>query len=306
MMKKIILAIYIFLSLECCGQVWIEKGAVWHYDWYTIGSGGFDKIMYTGDTVIGSKTCQTLLKVRYAFFGTPNGGIAGGLPDTLGKEFTYASGDTVFYFVNNKFSVLYNFGAKPGDTWNLGIDTSFSACSKSIAIVDSIGTMMINSNSYRWISLSAKTNSSVTLLGKALERMGSIGSYLFLLYNFCDNQLWEPYFFNFHCFSDQAFDLYNPTGNACEYLLERVGTTDLQPEIVEIYPNPAGYSITIQAEGHSIKYLEIFDYQGKLVSSRHSVPVAGQLIVSDLKKGLYFVHFIDESGRPHNGKFIKL
>lgn len=305
-MKKIILAVYVFLSLECCGQVWVEKGAVWHYDWWTIGSGGFDKITYTGDTVIGNKTCQTLLKVRYTFFGTPDGGIAGGLPDTLGKEYTHVSGDTVFYFVNNKFSVLYNFGAKSGDSWDLGIDTSFAKCSKSIAIVDSTGTMVINHKTYRWISISAKTESSVTLLGKAVEHIGSIGSYLLPQYNYCDNQLWEPYFFTFHCFEDNTFELYNPTSYKCEYLLDRVGLTNPLLNVIEFFPNPVSDAITIKPGGFTIQKLEIFDNTGKPVISQQSTPFTGQVIVTGLKSGLYFIHIIDDKNQPHITKFIKL
>lgn len=64
--------------------------------------------------------------------------------NTLEPEFTYLSGDTVFRYKNNKFNILYNFGAQPGDTWDLGIDTNQWLCSKSIIEVDSVKTITIN------------------------------------------------------------------------------------------------------------------------------------------------------------------
>ncbi len=91
-----------------------------------VGTGGFIRIEYTGDTIINGKDCEKLIPIRYEFgLVFPNDTAVSLLDiDTLNSEYTYLNADTVFYFTDNEFHPLYNFGAQPGDTWDLGIDTN--------------------------------------------------------------------------------------------------------------------------------------------------------------------------------------
>jgi hypothetical protein len=60
-MKNLLFILFLTLfSFNAIGQVWIDSGAVWHYD---VGLGyafGFDKHEYSQDTIIESKNCQKI------------------------------------------------------------------------------------------------------------------------------------------------------------------------------------------------------------------------------------------------------
>jgi hypothetical protein len=177
----VLVCLLIFASAH--SQVWISKGAVWHYNWESTGggSGGFVRINYEKDTLTNKILCEKLTSIYYEFCLGPNQTTVQCGKFVMPTQYTYVSGDTVFYLVNGQFQVLYNFGAKPGDTWNLGVDTNSNACSKSIVHVDSIGKMVINGSTFRWISLSTNQNASAGMGGKSVERFGAIGNNFFEL-----------------------------------------------------------------------------------------------------------------------------
>jgi hypothetical protein len=176
--NTVFLILLFFVSIVK-GQVWIDHSATWHYEWSGIATGGFVKIKYTKDTVIFNKFCQKLVPIWYTFYCDQNQIVRLFRIDTLNSEYTTVSGDTVFYLLNNHFYILYNFGAQPGDTWDLGVDTNASLCTHSIVIVDSIGTVEINNHNYRWIFVRPMINSSVSIGGKIVERFGAISGGLF-------------------------------------------------------------------------------------------------------------------------------
>ena len=171
-MKISFLFFLLFLLIKSANsQIWIDQGAVWHYNFSDIGSGGFEKIIYTGDSVISGKSCQKLLSEKFNFVSDQFGIIHFIGSQFIGENYTYQSGDTIFWQQGNQFYVLYNFGAQPGDRWDVGLTTANSNCSNSLVKVDSIGTSTISGTVLRWIFLSPDTNSIANFYGKAFEKL---------------------------------------------------------------------------------------------------------------------------------------
>ena len=98
--KKLIFSfIMIMLTINIFGQQsFCPQGAVWHYDYSGMTSGGFIRIDYQKDTMLNGILCKKLQPVQYLFFipGSNTHAIINPTP-----QFIYQRGDTVFYYFNH-------------------------------------------------------------------------------------------------------------------------------------------------------------------------------------------------------------
>ncbi len=303
-MKKALLFIVlaaVTLSVYSQGSVWIDQGATWHYEW----SGtlpAYDMIGYVKDTTINGQVCQDLQVSRYMFAPLELGGEL--LSTDISHRYTYSNGDTVFYLVNGNFHILYNMGAQVGDTWNLGVDTNVYQCGQSIVEVLSTGSSEINGQSYEWINVATLPGSSVGLSGKIYKRFGAVDDYLFPTESNCDSAIIEWYDYNFTCFEDNSFALYNTIGKDCDYLMN-VGIEEYEsPErLLTIYPNPATIVVNVVAvkNGLSIKDIQIKDMQGRLLKQTTQTKID----VSNLPDGIYLLSIEFQNGKRVVERFVK-
>jgi len=298
MKKSIIIFVLFSFSLIAQAQVWIDQGAIWHYKYSGLVSGGFVKINYTKDTIIANRNCQQLVPVKYVFFADSNHVVFFGGAFSLNPEYTSVSGDTVFYLLNNQFQVLYNFNVQPGDSWDLGVDTNFFKCSKSTVRVDSVGIITINNHNYRWIYVNSLPNSSKILQGRIIERFGSASGYLFPVDNFCDSNIAvDADYMSFLCYKDTTFTQYNPTNSSCEPYLNIV-SSKLADLYLNIYPNPANDVIFISQTGYKISAIKVFNPQGQQVITKPVKPNENTLTIAinTLSKGIYFLQLNTDIG----------
>jgi len=301
-MKKLASLLLFLISISVQSQIWIDNGATWHYDW----SGtlpGFDKIEYVGDTIIQDKTCQKLLISSYMFTPLESGGEL--IDSWTSQKYTYLSGDTVFYLVNENFQILYNLGAQIGDIWELGVDTNEYSCGQSYVEVISTGSDEINGQIYEWIEVTTLPNSSVGFEGKIYKRFGVIGGYLFPTPGNCDPDIIIEFFdYNFMCFEDDSFSLYNVTNKDCDYLLN-IGEFEIEnPEkIVSIFPNPASdiLSVVVLKPNCKITNLIITDMQGRILKNVNQQ----EINISDLPKGTYLIRIDLNNSSSFVERFIK-
>ncbi|MHC1707539.1 MAG: T9SS type A sorting domain-containing protein [Bacteroidales bacterium] len=96
---------------------WIaDNSAVWCYDYLeenpfsSTPNEGFVNISVIKDTLIQGHNCKKLLCQQYDHLGQ-------GVRNTA--FYTYYSDRKVYYSLNTSFSILYDFGAQPGDSWTL-------------------------------------------------------------------------------------------------------------------------------------------------------------------------------------------
>jgi hypothetical protein len=300
-MKRTIALFYIFFAVSLHGQTWIDQGAVWHYDW----SGtlpGFDKIEYVGDTLIQNKNCQKLEITSYMFAPLDYSGEL--LSTSYKYQFTYQSNDTVFYLVNDQFHILYDFGAKIGDKWSLGIDTNEFDCGPSWVEVESAGSTVIGGDTLEWISVVTLPNSSVGLSGKIYKRFGAQEDYLFPTPRNCDSAVIEWYVYRFSCFADDSFPVYNVTGKECDYLLRTsVQKLNTKDKIVSIFPNPTTNKLSVKLlrTDRRILNLQILDVQGRIMKNF----TEKEIDVSGLSKGIYIIRLELDNNEWIVEKFVR-
>ena len=302
-MRKALIIFFLSLSVVANSQVWISKGAIWHYEWSNVGFGGFERIEYVKDTSIENRLCNKLVPIQYQFTTNQNHEIVFLSQNTLESHFTYASGDTVFHLVNGKFYVLYNFGAKPGDSWNIGFDTNTFKCSKSFVKVDSIGTIVLNATTYRWILISTLPNSSMGLNGKVIERFGAINDYLFPTDRNCDTNIAADFnSYTFSCYEDNNSPLYNVLNKDCEYLLT-IGIPEIEQSF-KLYPIPTKGDLYISRESNSELFISVFTITGKEVYSKHTK--TNEVDLSFLNDGVYFLRVDDRYKKTIIRKIVKI
>ena len=123
----------------------------------------------------------------------------------------------------------------------------------------------MNSVYYRFIEIEPSSNSSLGMSGIFVERFGNYNNsdapfqLNFPLAYQCDSLggVYEWYWWNFKCFEDDSFTLYNPSGEDCEWWLNNVGTEDNSIDFA-IHPNPADdiLFITIPKGEYEVRILD--------------------------------------------------
>ena len=137
-MKYLFIFIFSLLMANGFSQVWIDSGAKWSFDYFNVAEYGTWQFEYTHDTLIDGHQSQAIKATKYMYqsFGyvaAQNGGTF----------YTYSSNDSVFYFKNGQFFLLYDFGAHIGDSWILSIDPGSPCSDTSVVHVIDTGSMVI-------------------------------------------------------------------------------------------------------------------------------------------------------------------
>lgn len=157
-------------------QDWCHAGAVWHYHAVAMGGEGIERYTYTKDTIVGDIACHQLAhwEISDAYLGDHHYRIDSAVQSPL---YTYSSNDTV-YFLRDFFAKwlpVYYFNAKAGDTISIP-DYPMHANSDSLvhALVDSTGSMLINSHQLRYYTFHIIEifGRDLPFHGKVIERLG--------------------------------------------------------------------------------------------------------------------------------------
>lgn len=291
----------VFLSFFCANtllaqQVWIDQGATWHYNFY-LGVQGFVKHAYTSNTTIEGQDCQVIQSSRYRFFQY-NGSYNLLSIENEGPNYTYASNDTVYWWVDDQFYVLYDFSAQPGDQWVIGPAVG-PGCHEGKVQVDSIGTATINGQNLRWVALHALDSSSYYYKGIAFERFGMVCNSsphsLFPVTTACvDSIIIDHYIHTYACYEDDNFDVYNTSGQACDYWLS-VSTPELNYSntALQVYSDPVNRNLLMRSENMSgIVLVRIYDMAGREILKTEAVVQPNEwstLPGSGLSSGLYLL-----------------
>jgi len=315
-MKKL-LFLFVLLPFLASSQSWIPESSVWHYDYWNIGEVGFNKIEYTGDTIIGGHSCQIIVDTQFVFFQAPNGTTILASKNQFPTNYTYNNNDSVFYYQDNNFWLLYNFAADIGDIWLLSDDTT-GGCAETYIIVTDVGNKTINGSNKRWIDIETNIGGKYYFKGRAIEGMGLFENTNSLHINSmfpqevsCDTTIAVEYNnYTFKCFSIDTNLIYNPSGEDCEYLLIHQGIEDTQVNSFKInaYPNPASDLITFELDKISNYNFEITIYnsigQPIITTNLDKSKLSKSINIHNLQNGLYF-YKVESSINSATGKFIK-
>ncbi len=290
----ILLAINLLILTNLQGQNWVNNDAEWHYDFYGMGY-GFYKLTLGNDTLIQNKICQKFLIKKYLFWPQPGGVYTlGGITD-ITPESTYASGDTVFYFENNNFFVLYNFNANIGDEWVISDEKvvgwqGYDSLSK-VKVIDT-GSVSINGNIKKRIQLQTIFGSPFGMDGWVVKDMGSTNNYLFPTARNSDSTMFDFELITFKCFQDSLLGLFNPSGIECEYLLNHLGLNESEPVSVFIYPNPTNRFVWSEWDKAESFHIYVFNELGEKLVDQSTNEIRTKLCLDNYPKGIYLLKVV--------------
>jgi hypothetical protein len=297
-MKRIvsILVFITFFITSSAQSNWCQPGAYWEYslggqiNWATMSQ-------YLNDTIIENKPCQIIQNKSRIIFEGPFSPHAG--PEYVGQNsYLHYSGDSLFYYFNNTFNLLFDFGASVGDSWivsNYSYFDSVYVCDTETITVDSVGVEQFSSQAYRWINIHSDSGS---FNGKVFEHIGCINRLFYPDHGACNGQE-EPYL-NHMCYSDSLFgklnsmninDGYtyseNPTFNCGIYTLNVPENIDVNPPV--LFPNPATNKIAYEFNKVVATNYMIYSIDGILVQSGIINRNKGEIQLNILSPGLYLI-----------------
>lgn len=286
-------------------NIWIRPHAVWHYGYTDPAlSSGFIKIRYTADTLIGDHDFEILEGTRYRFQMTgPNPEDVVMDSSSYGRWFTYAEGNTVFYYKNDQLYVLYNFSMTTGDTWTIETGSSWFGCDDTSSVrVTDFGSATIQNEAMRYMDLEANDSSSLGINARVLSRIGTVGNdFLFPTPRNCDpNTIADFTIYNFLCYEDDSIS-YNPAGGYCEWFL---GIEEKQALKISVSPNPVRDLLSVTVADAGNRY-QVVSLAGQPVTSGILQFSEGTINVATLASGVYFLCITDQQGLQGIKRFVK-
>ncbi|UKN00596.1 T9SS type A sorting domain-containing protein [Paracrocinitomix mangrovi] len=303
-MKRIVLFFCLLFTINTQAQTWIDQNAIWHYEYTGVAEWGYFTYEYVQDTMVGGQLCQEIVHKKHTFMlsAPPNSQTVYLGPNTIKKHYTYVSGDTVFYQDNGEFFVHVNYGANIGDTWIISTTHNGNSYCNDTSIVEVIdtGSVVINTNTYRTVTLSTLEGSSYFMSGLFVERFGKMNvnwgsSQLFPIYMECDtNVIQEYYALKFRCFEDDSFPLYHPSAEDCDYPLQELSIGGFDQLMLEIYPNPAKETVNIKNLNlHEVSDVYLTDFNGKKMKTTFT-QIQGSVVfdMSAISPGIYFLNVV--------------
>lgn len=275
-MKKILLLILTFTTTAIAAQEFAPVGATWHYSQATANTEiiAYKTIQSFADTVIEGKTCRKLLEIsRYSL-----------TPDTS-FVYVYSSNDSVFFFRENNFHLLYSFGAQVGDTVTLGYYTTYEGLPLKM-IIDSTSLIDINGQFKKQQYVRCGDGISVEFGGYIIEGIGNVNFMFPLADSYTDGPL--------RCYEDSNNGLFISPYHSnngwdfqhCEQIITGMNETEFHNSL-QIFPNPAHSSITLTHINRLTDYA-ILDLTGRILKQGNT-QTSSRISIDDLANGIYLV-----------------
>ena len=302
-MKILLILLCLFVTTKSQAQgVWAPSGATWWYSTSNFGFEGYIKIQYIGDSIVDGKNCKALSKEIHGFNYFTMTYVDGVYDTTI----TFFQNDSVYHYVDNQFYLLYDFNGIPSNVWEVDtMDTYCDPDSLSVVVIDSIGTVTINSILLKWVSVSPTTNTSQGLEGKIIERIGSHDFFMLPEYVSClfDAQEGGP----LRCYYDDSFGLYQkPNCPVCDFIIgiDQTSTTEFQ---FSIYPNPSTDFITVEFPNYQGTQfeIEIISALGVKIMSVSTESNSVKIDLSELSNGIYYLNLSTEGNRIATKRIVK-
>lgn len=253
-MKKRLLFLFILCGMAFTfqnvnAQDWAPVGAKWYFTKYFSDQSGvsYSVVESLKDTTVLGINCRK---------------VQGNTSDcTWHTTYTYKSNDSVYFYHPdlNKFCFLYDFGASPGDTWEI-LNITGSTPDTIILLVDSISQIQVSGQDLKvlYTKMINYTASSQSYFGgKIIENIG--GTHFSPSYGYC-----SPPGGELRCYIDNSISYHTGIYSCTE---ETVNTQEEFLNKISVYPNPFSDYITIYVDQGKLDQLkiEIVDLKGQVV-----------------------------------------
>lgn len=300
-MKRLVILLFIAnSSLLFAQHEWAPKGATWYYDFSDqFWKEGYIEIKNIGDTIIDQKSCK-LLQAKIISYDYIFQNVDTGIGST---EITYYDSSIVYIYRFNKFFKIFDFNASVGDSWEIPsfLFNSGGLCDTiATAIVDDVGTTIINSDTLRTLKLNIKTGSQFGYQGTVIERIGSL-SFMYPYYIACVADAGGGN--GLRCYRDDNF-YYQRGTKECDWLPTGINDASYSA-VIKLFPNPVEKQFKLIIPDNVINdCLKVVIFNSAGLELMHSQLTDGIVDVSILPSGIYLAKVICKDSIYIN-KFIK-
>lgn len=107
--------------------------------------------------------------------------------------------------------------------------------------------------------------------------------------------------------SNRTLTIINSNGDEAIYGNDLLSIDEFKENIISVFPNPSNDIIHFQFKStQELSEINIYDSTGKLIKSSNSFnSIDLSINIQELKSGIYFIIFIDDSNRKLYSKFVK-
>jgi hypothetical protein len=318
MMKKSIISTFIGLILTCSmvAQVdmhpWAPTGATWLYKATSQTSQLYIKLTYQKDTLFAGKSVKKVVVSKFGYIGIPPN-LVRTKEAFVANEYMYNVQDSVFWYNNNAFQLLYVFSATNGSSWNIQKSSYFNC-------LDS-GTPNFNAITVRTVQQATLGNKLFTVIDANPQPYWTIGTRLIknigpvvspfpipgnLGCSVIDGNTGVPE--SLMCYYDNtrgSID-FGGVGN-CQGLITRINDVNKNSsESFAIYPNPVSHTLrVVNTSNFNVENIEIFDIFGKQhLSIKYTENM--EIDANNLASGVYVVALRTSNKSIHLIKFAKV
>ncbi|MBS1764938.1 MAG: T9SS type A sorting domain-containing protein [Bacteroidetes bacterium] len=285
-MRGLIFTLAVLFSSVASAQ-FAPLGAQWHYTQCTLSfpyTCGPVQVNATGQVVVNGITCTNLQIAPFTCVGVNY------IP-------VYQSNDTVYRFLYNvnKFTMLYDFNAHAGDTWNIVSNNMYQPppaplLDSVLVRVDSVSYITINNQQRKifYISYADSTHIPFVFEGPVIEGIGSL-NFMFPQFVSCSPQATA-----FRCYRDSSLGIYQLNNLIdCDSVITVGESEIIKGDRVMVYPNPFEDKVCIYSDDFLYRTykLVLTNTYGEIVYKSMQRQALNQITYdwSFLPKGVYFL-----------------
>lgn len=307
MKKLLLLSTTILSTYIILGQSLASSGSIWNYSMRS----NSNPIVYVSQI----QSYDTLYNGRNAIgFSILNPSTPFPCPGSVEGPFLSERNDSVFLYEANKWQLLVDYNAAPGDTHTILLDT-WDANHINVAYeqvhlqVDSIQQLTLNNRLLKsvyikrinipfWPSYTFHDGWFTQIIGHEYDMVPIVNrGCAFSSY----------YTYDLRCLSDSLLGFQQFTTFACNAVVTGVSnhlTKSLKD--IKLYPNPSNGQVNIETS-HDIESIRVFDANGRLLVRLSGVEITSNRTLFQLPqdRGLYLVRIMTEDGAVFTEKVIR-
>jgi len=287
-------------------QIQYEEGTTWHYGF--VSHGLLPIVTYTsqslaidGDTILNGEPFQRIVK--------SNGSQNWDIQTPFSVEYIRREENKVLRLnqQNGVVSILYDFGAEPGESWTISIhDCELLVVVDSVSYSDYNGVIKKNIyvNDY-FIGFEDREYVGYCFKGKIVEDIGHTVTFFphrafYLCYGLEVDGVSPD---GIRCYEDSSFN-YNFKNYPCNSTwTEWVGINDYEQTNIKIFPNPVKDHLAIETSDETD--IIITDIIGKVIVEKRNIISKIYLDTSKWEIGIYFISVYSKGIRIKTEKLIK-
>jgi hypothetical protein len=318
-MKKKILVVLCFFKIfqslfaQVDAHPWTPTGATWLYQATSQMSVLYFKFVYQKDTLAFGKEVKKIVVTKFEYIGiVPN--LVRTRETFVSNEYMYNSHDSVFWYNNNQFQLLYVFSAGNGASWVVQKSNYFTCLNPGTPDTNTLTIRNVQQlllANRQFTVMDANPQPYWTIGTRIVKNIGSMKSLFPVPGNagcsVIDGNVGIPEYLT--CYYDNLRGNLDFGGNGkCQELIS--ATQDVYEKnkhntVFTIFPNPASSTLNILSQSHlDIERISVFDMFGK---PQMAVKYTGnnELDIDNLPNGIYIIVIQASNHLNYSIKFIK-